>query len=93
VAGIHLIPPLAGPDRATFGDLTDAERAALAALEYSAEWDSGYAREHSTRPQTIGYALVGSPAAPAAWIVEKFWSWTDHGGSLVGGKAVHRHRD
>ncbi len=84
VAGIHLIPPLAGPDRATFGDLTDAEQAALAALEYSAEWDSGYSREHSTRPQTIGYALVDSPAALAAWIVEKFWSWTDHGGSLDG---------
>jgi pimeloyl-ACP methyl ester carboxylesterase len=84
VAGIHLIPPLAGPDRATFGDLTDAERAALAALQYSAEWDSGYSREHSTRPQTIGYALVDSPAALAAWIVEKFWSWTDHGSSLDG---------
>ena len=82
VAGIHLIPPLAGPDPATFGDLTDAERAALASLEYSAKWESGYSREHATRPQTIGYALVDSPAALAAWIVEKFWSWTDHPGSL-----------
>jgi epoxide hydrolase len=82
VAGIHLIPPLAGPDPATFGNLTDAERAALASLEYSSEWDSGYSREHATRPQTIGYALVDSPAALAAWITEKFWSWTDHSGSL-----------
>jgi len=82
VAGIHLIPPLAGPDPATLDNLTEAERAALAALRYSAEWDSGYAAEHSTRPQTIGYALVDSPAALAAWIVEKFWSWTDHGGAL-----------
>ena len=82
VAGVHLIPPLAGPDPATFADLTDAERAALASLEYSAEWDSGYSREHATRPQTIGYALVDSPAALAAWIVEKFWSWTDHSGDL-----------
>jgi epoxide hydrolase len=82
VAGVHLIPPLAGPDPATFGDLTDAERAALASLRHSAEWDSGYSTEHSTRPQTIGYALVDSPAALAAWIVEKFWSWTDHPGSL-----------
>ena len=40
VAGIHLSPPLAGPDPATFGDLTDAERAALAGLRHSAEWDS-----------------------------------------------------
>jgi epoxide hydrolase len=82
VAGVHLIPPLAGPDPATLDDLTDAERAALAALEYSAEWDSGYSREHATRPQTIGYALVDSPAALAAWIVEKFWAWTDHDGPL-----------
>ena len=66
VAGVHLIPPLAGPDPATFADLTDAERTALASLEYSAEWDSGYSREHATRPQTIGYALVDSPAALAA---------------------------
>jgi epoxide hydrolase len=77
VAGIHLMPPLAPPDPATFDDLTDRERAALASLERSAEADSGYSQEHATRPQTIGYALVDSPAALAAWIVEKFWAWTD----------------
>jgi len=82
VAGIHLSPPLAPPDPATFDDLTERERSALAALEHSAEWDSGYSKEHSTRPQTIGYALVDSPAALCAWIVEKFWSWTDHDGDL-----------
>jgi pimeloyl-ACP methyl ester carboxylesterase len=82
VAGVHLIPPLAGPDPATFEDLTDAERAAMESLEYAAEWDSGYSREHATRPQTVGYGLVDSPAFLAAWIVEKFWSWTDHSGPL-----------
>jgi pimeloyl-ACP methyl ester carboxylesterase len=64
VAGIHLIPPLAPPDPATFDDLTERERAAIASLEHSAEWDSGYSKEHATRPQTIGYALVDSPTAP-----------------------------
>jgi pimeloyl-ACP methyl ester carboxylesterase len=82
VAGIHLIPPLAGPDPDTLDELTEAERAALAALEYAAKWDSGYSKEHTTRPQTIGYALCDSPAALAAWIVEKLWAWTDHPGSL-----------
>jgi pimeloyl-ACP methyl ester carboxylesterase len=77
IAGIHLMPPLAPPDPATLSDLTEGERAALAALEYAAEWDSGYSKEHSTRPQTIGYALVDSPAALCAWIVEKFRAWTD----------------
>ncbi|MBO0771898.1 MAG: alpha/beta fold hydrolase [Actinobacteria bacterium] len=80
VAGIHLAPPLAPPDPATFGDLTERERAALAAIEHSAEWDSGYSAEQGTRPQTIGYALVDSPAALCAWIIEKFWAWTDSDG-------------
>jgi epoxide hydrolase len=82
VAGLHLTPPLAPPDPATFGDLTDAEKAALAALELAAQWGSGYSAEQSTRPQTIGYGLVDSPAALCAWIIEKFWSWTDHDGDL-----------
>jgi pimeloyl-ACP methyl ester carboxylesterase len=77
VAGIHLVPPLAPPDPATFDDLTARERAALASIERAAEWDSGYSREHATRPQTIGYALTDSPSALCAWIVEKFWAWTD----------------
>jgi pimeloyl-ACP methyl ester carboxylesterase len=77
VVGIHLTPPLAPPDPETFDDLTEDERAALASLEHSAEWDSGYSQEHATRPQTIGYALVDSPAALCAWIIEKFWAWTD----------------
>jgi pimeloyl-ACP methyl ester carboxylesterase len=82
VVGIHLTPPLAPPDPATFDDLSERERAALAALEHAAEWDSGYSQEHATRPQTIGYALVDSPAALCAWIVEKFWAWTDCDGHL-----------
>jgi epoxide hydrolase len=82
VVGIHLTPPLAPPDPATLDDLTQREQAALATLEHAAEWDSGYSREHATRPQTIGYALVDSPAALCAWIVEKFWAWTDRDGDL-----------
>ncbi|HKB39663.1 MAG TPA: hypothetical protein VKD72_24710, partial [Gemmataceae bacterium] len=35
-----------------------------------------------TRPQTLGYALNDSPAGLAAWIVDKFWAWSDHGGNL-----------
>jgi epoxide hydrolase len=82
VAGIHLIPPLAPPQPATFDDLSDRERAALASLEHAAEWDSGYSQEQATRPQTIGYSLVDSPAGLCAWIAEKFWAWTDCDGDL-----------
>jgi epoxide hydrolase len=82
VAGIHLNPPIAAPDPATFDDLTPMERAALAAREHAEQWESGYSLQQATRPQTVGYGLVDSPAALCAWIVEKFWSWTDHGGHL-----------
>ena len=58
MAGIHLVPPLAGPDPATAADLAEAERETLASLQRTAESDSGYSREHATRPQTIGYALI-----------------------------------
>ena len=77
LVGIHLVPPLAPPDPATFDELTEAERATLAALEHGREWEDGYSLEQSTRPQTIGYGLVDSPAALCAWIVEKFRAWTD----------------
>jgi pimeloyl-ACP methyl ester carboxylesterase len=82
VAGVHLVPPLAGPDPATLSDLTAAERAALRTLKHAAEWDSGYSKEQATRPQTVGYGLADSPAFLAAWVVEKFWSWTEHDGPL-----------
>jgi pimeloyl-ACP methyl ester carboxylesterase len=78
--GLHLVPPLAPPDPETFSDPTDAERSARDALDGNA--GDGYSLEHSTRPQTIGYGLVDSPAALCAWIIEKFQAWTDCDGDL-----------
>jgi pimeloyl-ACP methyl ester carboxylesterase len=77
LAGIHLSPPLVAPDPATFGDLTDSEREALDALAQAKEWGDGYSLQHSTRPQTVGYGLVDSPAGLCAWIIEKFQAWSD----------------
>jgi pimeloyl-ACP methyl ester carboxylesterase len=82
VAGIHLVPPLAPPDPDTFDDLTDDERRALRDLETAGESEDGYSVEHATKPQTIGYGLVDSPAALCAWIIEKFHSWSDCDGDL-----------
>ena len=62
------------------GDLTAAEQSALDSLAHYQQWDSGYSTQQATRPQTVGYGLVDSPAAQAAWVLEKFWSWSDHGG-------------
>jgi pimeloyl-ACP methyl ester carboxylesterase len=77
VAGIHLNPPIAPPDPSTFDDLTPTEQASLDALRHASQSESGYAAEMSTKPQTVGYSLVDSPAGLCAWIVEKFRTWTD----------------
>ena len=76
-AAIHLNMPIVPPDPETMSDLTPAEQSALAGIQHYQEWDSGYSKQQSTRPQTLGYGLVDSPAGQAAWILEKFWSWTD----------------
>ncbi len=76
-AGIHLNMPIATPDPATMNELSEREKSALAAMQHYGDWDSGYSKQQSTRPQTLGYGLVDSPAGQAAWIVEKFWSWMD----------------
>jgi pimeloyl-ACP methyl ester carboxylesterase len=48
------------------------------------EWGShsAYFAQQSTRPLTLGYGLNDSPAGLAAWIVDKFWAVSDHGGKL-----------
>lgn len=80
--GIHLNMPLAFPDE---DDLKapgpDGERA-LALLASYDQVESGYAKLQATRPQTLGYALADSPLGQAAWIVEKFWAWSDCGDDL-----------
>jgi pimeloyl-ACP methyl ester carboxylesterase len=77
VNGIHLNMVIALPDPETMDDLTDQERDALDALSFYQQWDSGYSKQQSTRPQTLGYGLVDSPAAQCAWIVEKLYAWSD----------------
>ncbi len=75
--GIHLNMPIVAPDPATLDDPTEQERAALAALKHYRDQESGYSKQQRTRPQTLGYGLVDSPAGQAAWILEKFRAWTD----------------
>ena len=59
---------------------TAAQAFALARAKHYQDWDSGYRLQQKTRPQTLGYGLADSPAAQAAWILEKLWSWTDNDG-------------
>ncbi|GAA4959328.1 epoxide hydrolase family protein [Actinoplanes utahensis] len=77
VAGIHLIPPLAGPDPARPDDLTEEERTALQRIQERGRSASAYSEIHRTAPQTLGYALVDSPAGLCAWLGEKLLTWGD----------------
>jgi pimeloyl-ACP methyl ester carboxylesterase len=80
--GLHLVPPLVPPVSADDHSSTLAEQAALHEWEERSRTGSGYSAMHQTRPQTIGYCLVDSPAGLCAWILEKIWTWSDHTGDL-----------
>ena len=76
-AAIHINMPICPPDEEGLKDMTDFEQQALMGIDHYNQWDSGYSKQQSTRPQTLGYGLADSPVGQMAWIVEKFWSWTD----------------
>jgi epoxide hydrolase len=75
-AGIHITLAM-GTRPNVEGQPTPEEVRALEGIKYYADWDSGYSKQQSTRPQTLGYALTDSPSGQAAWILEKFWAWAD----------------
>ena len=93
-AGIHIT--LAMGSRPAVGDKPGAEPTpdelqAQQRAKFYRDWDSGYSKQQATRPQTLGYGLTDSPAGQAAWILEKFWAWTDHDGdplNLLGRDAL-----
>jgi pimeloyl-ACP methyl ester carboxylesterase len=67
--GIHLnllVTVLAGPQPTG----SEKERAAADALATFTTDGFGYFLEQSTRPQTIGYSLLDSPVALAAWMLD-----------------------
>ena len=73
LAGIHtnlLTPALGDADALCASPPTDGERAALDQLDAFHATGTGYFVEQATRPETIGYALLDSPAALAAWIMD-----------------------
>jgi epoxide hydrolase len=75
-AGIHITLAMGVRPEAVV-EPTPQEARALKGAKYYADWDSGYSKQQSTRPQTLGYGLTDSPGGQAAWILEKFWAWTD----------------
>jgi pimeloyl-ACP methyl ester carboxylesterase len=69
--GIHtnLLVPALG-NTASLPSETERERAALAAIGTFSTSGNGYFVEQASRPQTIGYALLDSPVALAAWMLD-----------------------
>jgi pimeloyl-ACP methyl ester carboxylesterase len=85
VAGLHLNFCLAGPPPGVKDPnegVPPAELERMRARTAFFDTERGYFLEQSTKPQTVGYGLDDSPAGLAAWIVEKFRSWSDSNGNV-----------
>jgi pimeloyl-ACP methyl ester carboxylesterase len=84
LTGVHINTVATSPDVADrFPDMTPEEERSLARVKrYMAE-GAGYGAIQSTRPNTVGVALDDSPAGLCAWIVDKFWDWSDHHGDVL----------
>jgi pimeloyl-ACP methyl ester carboxylesterase len=80
LAAIHLNFPQVIPDRIP-AKLSPEQKRAMDILNQFLTDGSGYFRIQATRPQNIGYALIDSPAAQAAWIYEIFNSGTGNQGN------------
>ncbi|MBV9172660.1 MAG: epoxide hydrolase [Chloroflexi bacterium] len=80
VIGVHLnLLPLRREPLTLEGPEADAYRHEL---DYWLREETGYSSIQSTKPQTLAYALTDSPVGLAAWIVEKFRTWSDCDGDL-----------
>jgi pimeloyl-ACP methyl ester carboxylesterase len=82
LVGIHLTA-IADPTlRANSPPLTPAEQQYVDRLALWEEAESAYGALQRTKPQTLAYGLTDSPTGLAAWIIEKFRSWSDCGGDV-----------
>jgi microsomal epoxide hydrolase len=80
VVGIHLNMVPVAPHPGAREHLSAAEQAFLQEAEHFRAAETGYQWIQGTKPQTLAFALNDSPVGLAAWITEKFYTWTDcHG--------------
>ena len=75
---------------------TEDEKKYLEELRtFPAREETGYQAIQGTKPQTLAYGLTDSPVGLAAWIVEKFRTWSDCDGDverqLQQGRAADQH--
>ena len=77
---VHVNMPTAGPTKEAYENPSPEDIQTLKKIEEFQEWGSGYHKQQSTRPQTLGFGLADSPVGQAAWVLEKFYEWTDCSG-------------
>lgn len=85
-AGIHLNFIMASFQPPLGKDLPSISKEEQDYLDVSADWarrEGAYSHLHGTKPQTLAYGVTDSPIGLAAWIVEKFRSWSDCGGDVI----------
>ncbi|MEZ0167820.1 epoxide hydrolase family protein [Microvirga sp. TS319] len=82
LSGIHLNMMPIRRDPAMVSNPTAEERRFLDELQLWLKEETGYQWIQGTRPQTLAFALTDSPTGLAAWIVEKFRTWSDCGGDI-----------
>jgi pimeloyl-ACP methyl ester carboxylesterase len=80
--GIHLTDVPFAHGLMPLKDPSKAEEEFLKKMQRWMQEEGAYASIQSTKPQSLGYALNDSPAGLAAWIVEKFYDWSDNKGNL-----------
>lgn len=82
LAGIHVNLLSLRRDLPRPASPTAEERAYLEDLGTWLREETGYQWIQGTKPQTLAFGLTDSPAGLAAWIVEKFRTWSDCGGDV-----------
>jgi pimeloyl-ACP methyl ester carboxylesterase len=87
LVGAHMtMVPMAAP-RSADGEPADtgdeSERTRRAQRRRWRDREGGYAAVQRTKPQTLSYGLMDSPAGTLAWIVEKWRGWSDCGGDVL----------
>jgi microsomal epoxide hydrolase len=82
LVGIHVNLLAVRRDATAPGQPTSEEAAYLAELQQWQREETGYQWIQGTKPQTLAYGLTDSPVGLAAWIVEKFRTWSDCNGEV-----------
>jgi microsomal epoxide hydrolase len=82
LAGIHVNLLAVRRDQTPQANPTDEEKRYLEELAHWMREETGYMQIQGTKPQTLAYGLSDSPVGLAAWIVEKFRTWSDCGGDV-----------